>query len=114
MATAAQTPAIQSPMEMLRSVSPTERLKLLRDLVKLCFADGNLTKPLQVTDELNTHVGLILAMYPRTTKPLQPLTEEERTDLRRRLNNPGKTMSHEEFVARVRKIIRESPESQQS
>lgn len=114
MSTAVQTPAIASPSEILRSVTPDERLKLLRELVKLCFADGSLGKPLKVTDENDTHVGLIMAMYPKTTEPLPPLTKEERADLQRRLDNPGKTMSHEEFVTRARKTIRELRESQQS
>jgi hypothetical protein len=114
MATATQSPAVTSPLEMLRSVSPAERLKLLRELVKLCFADGNLNKPLRVADEKNTHVGLIMAMYPRTTEPLPPLTDEERADLQRRLDNPEKTMSHDEFVARARTTIRELRESRQS
>ncbi len=114
MAVATQTPPTVTPLEMLRSASPAERLNLLRELVKLCFADGNLSKPLKVSDEKDTHVGLIMAMYPRTAEPLPPLTEEERADLQGRLDNPGKTMSHEEFVARARKTIRELRESQQS
>ncbi len=114
MSTATPANPAVSPSELLRSVSPAERLKLLRELVKLCFADRSLNKPLQVTDEKDTHVGIIAAMYPRTTKPLPVLTEEERIELQRRIDNRHNAMSEEEFLAAVRKRIKERAESAES
>jgi hypothetical protein len=98
---------------MLRNVSPAERLKLLCELVRLCFADGNLDKPLKVTEDTDSQWG-VLAMFPRTTGPYTDLTPEEDAEIQRRIDIRHNAISHGEFVKRVRKRLHALPESERS
>lgn len=100
----AMVPAI---VEALRSISATDRLKLLRELVKLCFTDRSLDKPLQVMEEGDLFRAYVMVMFPRTKTPPPELTPEEEAEIQRRIANRHNAISHEEFVERVRRLIRE-------
>jgi hypothetical protein len=93
--------------ESLRSLSAAERLKMLRELVLLCFADGSLKQPLCVTEDNDPIRAYVLARFPRTTQPFPELTPEEEAEIQRRIANRHNAMSHEEFVRRVVRRIRE-------
>lgn len=100
--------------ELLRNVTPGERLKLLRELVKLCFADGSLNNPLRVTEDGDGFAGYISALFPRTTEPFPETTAEEEAETQRRIANRHNAIPHDEFMRRVVSTIREQRGSEQS
>jgi hypothetical protein len=102
-----QGPARPDNLRIAAEPFPAERLKVLRDLVMLCFADGRLKEPLCLSEDGDPFRAYALAMFPRTTTPPPPLTDEERIELQRRIDNRHNAISHEEFVKRVVRCFRE-------
>lgn len=105
---------VSGTIESISSLPSGERKKVLRELLKLCYADGELQGPMLVTNDDDLFSGYVFAMFPRTQTPLPDLTEEERAELQRRYDNRHQAVSEAEFIARVRALARERSETARS
>ena len=103
-ATSTTTPGL---LEVLKGVSAADRLRALQELVKLCYKDGNLDQPLHISASDSLFRACIVPMFTVPSAEPPAYTPEEEAEIQRRIANRGNAISHEEFVQRVRRFIRE-------
>ncbi len=92
--------SLSAPIENLYQLSTSDRIRVIRELVLLCYAEGQLDQPLQVTSENDPFVGLVVAMFPAGGEPPE-LSQAQRAEIRRRMEDPTR-LSHAEVIAAIR------------
>src|SRR5262245_53361955 len=80
--------------------SAADRIRALRELVLICYAQGQLDEPLQVTNGGDPFVGMVFAMFPQDNKAPE-LTANETAKIQRRIDDPVR-LSHDEMLAAVK------------
>jgi hypothetical protein len=97
-----------SANELIASLTPEQRARLLGDLVRVCAEDGTIAKPQVVADENGRPFAYVVNFFPKTVAPGPTLTVDEHAELQRRIDRRHEAMTQDEFIAEVRRLRKSS------
>lgn len=95
---------VASAEVLFSQMSPDERVQLLGSLIKICGQDGTIGKSHLVRDENGRLFAYMVDFFPPTKGPPPALTADEQAELKHRINNRHSALSHDQFIAEVRRL----------
>ncbi len=101
----APPPAAMSPVEYVRALPPEDREDILIDLIRAMIAYNGGTGLIPIETPEGESLGYYVppaAADARAELYLPKLTPEEVAEYKRRIANPGKTLTSQEFLAELR------------
>ncbi len=100
--------AVASAEALFSGMSPNERVQLLGSLIKICGEDGTIGRSHLVRDENGRLLAYMVDFFPPTKGPPPVLTAEEQAELKHRIDNRRTALSHDQFIAEVRRLRSET------
>src|SRR3982750_1773702 len=94
--------------ELIASLTPEQRARLLGDLVKICAGDGTIERPQVVADENGRPFAYVVNFFPKTQAPAPALSADEHAELQSRIDRRREALTQDEFIAEVRRLRKAS------